>query len=259
MSTLQTATGIVLHRVKHGETSLILTAFTREYGKLGLMAKGARAKSKLGAAAGLELLCEAQFVYYRKTGRDLQLLKEWNTLSAHSALREDFDRLTVASGIAELLARCVTEEDPHPDLYDYASATLNALDKRPASPLPLLWAFELSLFRTLGFGLQSERDAVTGRPFIPPFPNRIRYHMPSGAFFAAESPTPPPSDGELSAETFAVLSALSKLSAQAAGKVAFSPRVRAELMHFLARYLETHLPVRGKIRSLDALSWGQHQ
>ncbi|HEY3294666.1 MAG TPA: DNA repair protein RecO [bacterium] len=257
MSVLQQATGIVLHRVRHGETSLILTAFTREMGKLGLMAKGARAKGKLGGSAGLELFTEAQFVFYRKSGRDLQLLKEWATISPHSVVREDFERLTIASAVVELLARCLTDEDPHPDLYDAASATLHALDQRPESALPLLWAFETSLFQTLGFGLQTELDALTGRPLTPPFPSYIRYRWSSGSFFVSDPRNNPPSDGEMSGETFAVLSALSQFSVQAAGQIAFGPRVRKELTYFLSRYLETHLPVRGKIRSLEALNWGE--
>ena len=258
MSTLQQATGIVLHQVRHGETSLILTAFTREAGKLGLMAKGARAKCKLGASAGLELFCESQFVFYRKAGRDLQLLKEWNTVATHSALREDFERLTIASAVVELLARCVTDEDPHPDLYDSASATLHALDQRPASPLPLLWAFELSLFQSLGFNLQVVNDALTGRPLIPPYPSYIRYKLSNGSFYLADPRTNARHDGEMSGETFAVLTALSKFSVQTAGRITFGLRVRKELTLFLSRYLETHLPVRGRIRSLEALDWGTH-
>jgi DNA repair protein RecO (recombination protein O) len=259
MSNVVQATGIVLHRVRHGETSLILTAFTREWGKLGLMAKGARAKSKGGAAAGLELFCEGQFVYYTKAGRDLQLLKEWTTVSAHSALREDFERLTIASAVVELLAKCLTEEDPHPDLYDAASATLHALDQRPHSPLPLLWMFEISLFRTLGFGLQADTDALTGKPLTPPFPPTVRYSMSSGSFFTADSPMGAPADGQMSAESFAVLRSLANFSVQMAGRISVGTRVRNELTFFLARYLETHLPVRGKIRSLDALQWGTEE
>ncbi len=256
MSSLQTVTGIVLHRVRHGETSLILTAFTREAGKLGLMAKGARAKSKLGTATALDLFCEAQFVFYRKIGRDLQLLKEWTTISPHAAVREDFERLTIASAVMELLSRCLTEEDPHPDLYDIAAATLHALDQRPAAPLPLLWAFELGLFRSLGFSLQVETDSLTGKSFAPPLPSYIRYRMSNGSFFLSDSRTSAPSDGEMSAETFAVLSALCSFSVQTAGNITFGLRVGKEMTYFLARYLETHLPVRGRIRSLDALNWG---
>ena len=48
------ADAIVLRRLDYGETDRIVTLLTREYGKLGAIAKGARkGKSKVGAALDL--------------------------------------------------------------------------------------------------------------------------------------------------------------------------------------------------------------
>jgi DNA repair protein RecO (recombination protein O) len=256
MSSLVKATGLVLHTVRHGETSLILTVFCRELGKVGLMAKGARGKSKLGSAAALELLCEAQFVFYHKANRDLQLLKEWTALDAHRALRAELDSVTVASAVSELLAKCLRERDAHPELYDATSDVLKALDQRPASPLPILWLFELLLFRALGFELALRTCAVTGAPLSPPFSAPVRYRLSDGAFLRPEAKSTA-QDGELSAEAFAVLSGLSSATPRFAGRLKVTPGLQKEISAFLARYLETHLPVAGKLRSLKALNWGK--
>jgi DNA repair protein RecO (recombination protein O) len=256
MSVLVQANGIVLHRLRHGETSLILNVFTREFGKIGLLAKGARGKSKLASSAGLELFNEAQFVFYRKATRDLQLLKEWVLLAAHSPLREDLDRMTVGSAIMELLARCLHEEDPHPELYDSSVAALQALDGRPAHPLPLLWAFELQLFRVLGFALQLEVCAISGRPLVPPFEREIRYRLSDGSFVHPSVPSDATFAGGLSPEAFAALVALIHLPPEFAGKMALGLRANREIATFLTRYLETHLPIKGRLRSLTALTWG---
>ncbi|MDD5088281.1 MAG: DNA repair protein RecO [bacterium] len=255
MSTLIRSDGIVLRTIRHGETSLILTVFMRETGRESLMAKGVRARSRHGGSAGLELLCEAQFIYYHKGGRDLQLLKEWSLHSAHASLRADFDGYVVANALAELLGHCLRESDPHPELYAAASATLDALDRLPTSPLPLLWAFELKLFRTLGFGFRFEDCAASGRPLIAPFRAPIRYRLSDGAFFHPDVPAGVLSDGVLSGEAFAVLASLSSSSNDFAGKIKTDPRIRTELSLLFARYLETHLSVRGALRSLDALNW----
>jgi DNA repair protein RecO (recombination protein O) len=255
MSTLAQATGIILHRVRHGETSLIVTAFTREAGRLGLMAKGARSKSKLSTASGLELFNEAQFVYYHKHGRDLQLLKEWSVVVPHSALREDFERLTVASAVVELLSRCLKDDDPHPELYDAATKVLAALDERPTAPLIMLWAFELDLFSTLGFTLQFARDIQNGQTLTPPFRGPIRYRLSDGSFLHPDNPVNLQHDGLLSAEVFSILTRLSGMSVEFISKLTVSTRAHREIAAFLARYLETHLPVKGRLRSLDALGW----
>ncbi|RPH94061.1 DNA repair protein RecO [candidate division KSB1 bacterium] len=257
MSSLVHVTGIVLHVVKHGETSLIITAFTRELGKVGLMAKGARGKSKLGSAAGLELLTESQFVLYYKAGRDLQLLKEWMAVEPHRGLRENFNSLTIGSAVAEILSRCLREHDPHPELFDAARTILQALDGSPASPLPLLWAFQLHLFSVLGFGLRTEQCTSSGVPLTPPFSSTIGYRFADGAFLHPSVKNTVLHDGELSAEAFMILSRLTTSPLQFAARLNVSPRAQHDLTTFLARYLETHLPVSGKLRSLQALNWGR--
>jgi DNA repair protein RecO (recombination protein O) len=254
MSLLVKADGLVLHTVRHGETSLVLTVFCREQGKVGLMAKGARSKSKLGAAAALALLCEGQFVFYHKANRDLQLLKEWTALNPHHRLREDLDTLAVGSAVAELLAKCLREQDPHPELYDAAGEILKVLDEHPPYPLPVLYLFELRMFRVLGFEPGLRYCAVTGATLSPPLSAPIRYRLSDGAFFAPGVTDVTP-DGELSAAAFAVLAQLASASASFAGRIKASLSVQQEISEFLARYLETHLPVTGKLRSLKALSW----
>jgi DNA repair protein RecO len=256
MSSLLTDNGLVLHTVRHGETSLIITVFGRETGKVGLIAKGARSKSKLGSVAALEIFSEAQFVFYHKPGRDLQLLKEWTILEPHRELRGDFVLLTMASAVAELLAKCLREHDAHRELYDSAAVVLSALDSKPVSPFPLLWQFELRLFRALGFELPFATCAATGKPLVPPFAAPVRFRLADGAFFGSEA-VGIAADGELQGEAFAILSTLAAVTSRFASRLRIDLRVQQEITRFLARYLETHLPVTGKLRSLNALSWGK--
>jgi recombinational DNA repair protein (RecF pathway) len=122
--------------------------------------------------------------------------------------------------------------------------------------LPILWLFELRLFRALGFELALGSCAVTGAPLSPPFSAPVRYRLSDGAFFGPEAKRVA-ADGELSAAAFAVLSRLLSATPRFAGRLTTAPRVQHEIATFLARYLETHLPVVGKLRSLKALNWGK--
>lgn len=255
MSALVTTNGIVIRHLRHGESSLILTVFSRDFGKISLMAKGVRGTRKLGTASSLELLSEAQFVYYRKQGRDLQMFKEAASLHPHLGLRSDLALMSIGSAVVELLARCLREEDPHKDLYESASATLSALDAKPVSPLPPLWQFELDLFYSLGFGLQVQVCAETGQPLTPPFRSGIRFRLNDGSFLHPDARPSAAQDGDLTPEAFGVLSSVASSTREFAGRIAISPRVSLEISAFLARYLETHLPVRGQLRSLNALRW----
>jgi len=255
MAAILRMNGIVLRSIRHGETSLILTAITREAGKIGLMAKGARAKSRYGSSGGLDVLNEIEALYYFKAGRDLQLLKEWSVISPHSGLRNSFDSWTVGTAITELLSRCLLDDDPHPNIYDDAASALAALDMRPIAPICILWALELRVFRSLGFGFRFERCAATSKLLTPPYRAAIRYRLHDGSFLHSEASASEPSEGELSSETFALLTSLSSASFEFAGRIKVAPHTQSEVMTFLSRYLETHLSVRGKLRSLDALQW----
>ncbi len=257
MSSLVQDNGLIIRAIRHGETSLIVTAFTPKTGKIGLIAKGARAKTRAGSSGGLELFNELQLVYYHKAGRDLQLLKEWSVIEPHVGLRTNFECMTIASAIIELLNRCLHDDDPHEDLFGAARDTLSALDMNPNAPLPILWSFEMRLFRELGFGLRLRECAFSNRPLTPPYRGNIRYRLSDGGFYHPDVPAAQSRDGELSGEAFALLSNLASASYEFAGRIRISPATQTELLQFFARYLETHLPVRGNLRSLEALRWGK--
>ena len=70
---LVTTEAIVLRSRKQGDTSKIVSLYTRDYGFVDVIAKGAREmKSKFGSA--LEPFTLSKVTFYKKEGRDLYLL-----------------------------------------------------------------------------------------------------------------------------------------------------------------------------------------
>lgn len=258
MSTLVRDEGIILRTIRHGDTSMIITVFTRKHGKIGLISKGARRRIKNGTPLALELFTEAEFVYYYKATRDLQLLKELALQDPHLGIRDSLSGITLGSAILELLLYSLHEDDPHEDLFAATREAMQALDTSTGVQLPLLWKYELLLFRTLGFGLQAKRCAVSGAPLVPPFRGPIRYRCRDGIFLSPSVSFAEQIDGTLSAESFALLSGLSNASYQFAGLLKVYEKTEQELTRFLQRYFESHLPVKGKLRSLEALRWSRN-
>jgi len=248
------AEGIVLHSIRHGETSRIATVFTREHGKVGIIAKGARSK-KGGVGAALEPLSRCAFLYYYKAAREIQMLKEVSLLDAHTGLRKALPLLTVASAMAELCRLTLKDADAHPEIYDLLDQALVALDKEPAQPLPILWKFELELLAALGFALSLERCAQCGKELKAPFSGRVGFRLEDGSFLGPDCEPGSQKDGTLAAETFAVLSSVARKPAAMLGRLTVSAAARREVQDFLANYLSYHLPVRGYLKSLAALEW----
>src|SRR5947207_13129246 len=130
MAIVQTE-ALVLRSYRLGETSLIVSLFTREFGLLRCVAKGARGpKSRFGAS--LEPGVRGSAVVYRKLSRDLQLLSKTDILEALPQLWEDPDRLAPATQMLELLERAHYGESSDPELVVLASHTFRAM-----IPVPL--------------------------------------------------------------------------------------------------------------------------
>jgi DNA repair protein RecO (recombination protein O) len=150
MAIIQTD-ALVVRSHRLGETSLIVTLFTRDYGLLRCVAKGARGpKSRFGAS--LEPGVSIAAVVYRKLTRDLQLLSKADIVAYWPALWENPDRFARAGAVLEFLERAAYGESGDPELIDLATDTLGAMSAAPVPALEaMLRAFEIQACRRLGY------------------------------------------------------------------------------------------------------------
>jgi DNA repair protein RecO (recombination protein O) len=138
---------IVLRRTDFGEADRLLTLFSREYGKLTAVAKGAR-KPQTRKTGHVELFMRTQFLLAK--GRDLAIITQAELVEAYPDLRTDLVRTTYASYLVELLDRFTADEDPHLGKYNLLADALGWL---ATSDNWLLAArvYELRLLAMAGF------------------------------------------------------------------------------------------------------------
>lgn len=154
---------VVLRSLDYGETSQIVTLFTRDNGKIGVIAKGARRpKSSFGAT--LQPMAYTQVVFYYKPTRTLQTLSESSYVESFHRLRRGLKTITVGLRIVELVDALMEKEDPQPEVFELlvqALRRLNGTDARVAN----LWPYvQLRLADRLGVAPSVERanvEAVT--------------------------------------------------------------------------------------------------
>ncbi len=159
---IEKASALVVRGTDWSETSRIVTLFSREHGKIRALAKGGRRlKSNFEVALDLLNLCEV--VYIRKATDGLDLLTEARVAERFPALRADLQALYAGYYIAELLADGTHEYDPHPALFDIASATLRGLGERHADRFLAVSRFELAWLRELGYSPRLEACAACER------------------------------------------------------------------------------------------------
>jgi DNA repair protein RecO (recombination protein O) len=164
--------GYVLHSYAYKETSLIVEAYSRRWGRIGLLARGARRPRS--AMRGLLLAFHP-------------LRLSWSASSELATLTavEWAGGLPALPGIAlmcgfylnELLLRLLPREDPHETLFDTYDASLAQLSEGQA-PADVLRAFELRMLAELGYAPLLEREADSGAPVDPR--RRYRYEPELG-------------------------------------------------------------------------------
>jgi DNA repair protein RecO (recombination protein O) len=150
----------VLHSYPFKETSLVVEVFSRNLGRLGLVARGARRpKSSLRG-----LLMQFQPLSLSWAGKgELRTLHRAERLAGHVQL----SGLSLMCGfyLNELMLKLLAREDPHEGLYLAYEEALAAF-RSGGPPAWALRRFEKKLLRELGYGLLLERD-VTGEPIRP--------------------------------------------------------------------------------------------
>src|SRR4051794_21816309 len=142
------ATAIILKVVDFSETSAIITAFTREFGKIHALAKGAR-RLKGPFESALDLLGLCHVVFLRKSSGALDLLTEAKLQRRFRPPGRDLSCLYAGYYVAELLTELTDDYDPHARLFDLADVVLQNLARGgPVSTLVL--RFELAALAILG-------------------------------------------------------------------------------------------------------------
>lgn len=143
----------ILHTRPFSDTSLILDCLTADYGRLSLLAKGARA-----AKSRQRQLCQP-FVSLLLSWQGKSSLKTLIAIESRQLpLSLQGDYLFSGLYLNELLTRLVPEQDSCAEIYhSYATALQQLANRDPLEPL--LRAFELRMLEDLGYHLDLVRDA----------------------------------------------------------------------------------------------------
>ena len=117
----------LLKKESFGEADEILTFYTKEFGKLKVLAKGIKKmKSKLRSAIDLFYLSEIEFVQGKihKTLTDAVLIKKFKKI------RKSLVKLKIANSISEILDRLIKGEEKDEKVWNLLNESFGRLEKR---------------------------------------------------------------------------------------------------------------------------------
>lgn len=143
------AEGVVLKRVNFGEKDRILTVFTKNLGKITLVAKGIRnIHSK--KAPHLELFTHVSF--FAAKGKNIDIVTEAYTIETFPYLRKNLEKVAYTYSIIEVLDRLCAERQEHKNIFELLLITLRKINEDRATDVKkIVDEFILSTLWNLGF------------------------------------------------------------------------------------------------------------
>ncbi len=155
------AEALVLRTHPLSEADLIVVLYTREFGKIRVVAKHAR-RIKARFSGTLGLMTHLRVVYYERENRDLTYLKSCDLLESFFDLQAEYKYQVVFSYLAEVVDALFPDREPNDKVFRLLLAMLKA-GKSHCDPIWLLAYFNLWILRLSGLLPSLSRCVQCGR------------------------------------------------------------------------------------------------
>ena len=239
---------VILRMTDFRESSKILTCYTRDYGKMALIAKGAkRLKSRIGGA--LDLLHHLAAVIYRRETREVQTLSSAEILHAFPGFQEDLDRFSLALAAAEFLDRVEPKEAPNPRLFRQFLETLRAMETAESAEL-LFLQFIWRWLEGAGFKPKLRRCLRCGQPPAGKF---VYFSVAQGSYLCEKCLRPGEELPKILRKSVEILLYLRDSTTKAVAGQRFSADVLQPVAAITWRYLQYHTDISADLKSLRFL------
>lgn len=230
--------GIVLHYIKYGESSVIATIFTREFGRQTYIVNAIRRQKSKNKAGMLQPLFLVELEAYQKKTRDIQRIKTIKSKQVYQNIPYDITKSTQALFLAELLYKTIREQESYVELFDFIKHNLLYFDLMEDHFSNFHLYFLLRLTEYLGFMPDTSKIGFEGW-----------FDMRKGAIVPFEPSHPMFANKEVT-EYFIKLS---YLTLNNLGELTISRSMRDALLNVLIDYYHQHFDHLGEIKSSKVL------
>jgi DNA repair protein RecO (recombination protein O) len=124
---IQKTEAIVLRRQDLRETSLILTFYTKDFGKIKGVMRGARGSRALCGGGALEVFSHDEVVFYERKSGDVHTVSQCELINFFDPVRKSLKRLAYADYIVELLDSVTATGDKNPAVFELLLGSLKFL------------------------------------------------------------------------------------------------------------------------------------
>jgi DNA repair protein RecO (recombination protein O) len=162
MSEILKTEAFVLSKLNYGDTSSIVSLYTKDNGKISAIIKGARSpKSKMGMI--IDPLNFLEIILYKKDSREVQLISSASLIDHYPKLKEDIDRVKYSYAVLELVKKLTPELEANERLFRGISRIFSIMDNSSDDASIIFGRFFMFFLETIGYEVQIENCAVCSK------------------------------------------------------------------------------------------------
>lgn len=232
---LYTVEAIVIRSMDYGEGHKILTLFTKEGGKVGVIARGA--KKMRSRLAGLTLLFTyGEFTYYRSG--QMGNLSGGDIITSHQAIQDDIYKTAYAAYLLEMIDRMLLDQEGSAHLFEQLLAALEAIEENKDAQI-IAHLFEMKMLSFGGYA--PSLDACASCAEEAPLSAQVKFSIQLGGMLCTRCAH---KDGHalvLSGRTVKLMQMFQRVDLKQLGQIQVSNESKEELRHAMRLFMNTHV------------------
>jgi DNA repair protein RecO (recombination protein O) len=237
---LQKCEGIVIRTTDYGETNKVVTLYTREWGKVGVMARGAK-KPNSRLSAITQLFTYGNFLVQK--GNGMGSLQQGEIVSSFRSIREDIFLTAYASYIADLTDKATTDEKKaNPFLFELLYQTLTLINEGYDCEI-VTNIYEMKMLGLFGLHPCLDKCSVCGSTS-----GHFSFSIKEGGFLCHRCLDTDPHALNISPATVKLLRLFYYFDLSRLGKIDVKPETKAQLKQVIAAYYDEYSGLRLKTR-----------
>lgn len=234
---LTKTSGIVLHTLKHSDSSSIATIYTESFGRMSYMVYGVGKKRSVCKSSFMQPLTLVEMDVSHQNTKDIQRIKDIKITYPYHNIPVHAVKNALALFLSELLFRCLRQAESDEHLFDFLQRSLQHLDRCDEGYANFHLVFMVQLMRYLGF---EPHTNYTEGSYFDLLNGEFKQRQPAHVHFL------PVSDAQK-------LGRLFQCNFNTMQNLTLSREDRNCLLNHLLVYYRLHIPEFGTLQSVDVL------
>jgi DNA repair protein RecO (recombination protein O) len=234
------AEGIVIRSMDYGEGHKIITLFTKDTGKISVMARGAK-KLKSRHTSVSQLFTHGEYALFKSSG--MASLNQGEVIDSNHRLREDLHLAAYSAYLVEIVDRTMPDEEPNGMVFEQLKAGLTAIESGKDAMI-VLHIMEMKMLALSGYLPQLDECVSCGSD-----QGEMVLSVAQGGILCPDCRFRDAAAMPLSEGTLKLLRLFQRIDLRRLGSIEVKEQTKTQLKLAIRAFIDLHMDVRWKSRN----------